>query len=451
MNIYKPTYTDDGKLCNATKWYADFRLQGRRIRFPLFSDKRASQQLADKVEKLLRVKQSGDLPDEKLLQTVEDMPEKVRERLVRLGILDARTAKAGLLLSELFDEYESVLKSRDLNPDHITYALTMLKQIAAGCKFVTWSDIDAGKLENYLKELREQKGRSYRTSNAYLGRFGSFCRWMLDNDYVPRFPAGLRKIKPLNEKKDPKRQRRAFTMEELGRLIDATLRRPLLDVETINRGRLQGQPGAKIAEETRQRAIATGRERALIYKVLFYTGLRKGELTALTVSQLRLADNPPRLILNADEEKNAKGSVIPLRIDVARELSTWLDEKLRTLQNECRAAGRAIPMQLPPETKVLNVPFGLLRIFERDRELAGIAKRDDRNRVIDVHALRTSLGTHLSRCGVNPRTAQAAMRHSDLRLTMQVYTDPVLLDVSGAFEKLPAIPSASAEGAQKLG
>ena len=38
------------------------------------------------------------------------------------------------------------------------------------------------------------------------------------------------------------------------------------------------------------------------------------------------------------------------------------------------------------------------------------------------------------------RTAQAAMRHSDPKLTANVYTDPVLLDVAGAIEALPDLP-----------
>jgi integrase len=50
----------------------------------------------------------------------------------------------------------------------------------------------------------------------------------------------------------------------------------------------------------------------------------------------------------------------------------------------------------------------------------------------DVHALRHIFGTLLSNGNVAPRTAQAAMRHSSLDLTMDVYTDPQLLDVAGA-------------------
>jgi hypothetical protein len=67
-------------------------------------------------------------------------------------------------------------------------------------------------------------------------------------------------------------------------------------------------------------------------------------------------------------------------------------------------------------------------------------KRDDRGRILDVHALRTTFGMLLSKGGVAPRTAQAAMRHSDIKLTMGVYTDPKSLDVRGALDALPALP-----------
>src|SRR5262249_33666303 len=73
-------------------------------------------------------------------------------------------------------------------------------------------------------------------------------------------------------------------------------------------------------------------------------------------------------------------------------------------------------------------------------KMAGIPKRDERGRTLDVHALRTTFGTLLSKGGVAPRTAQAAMRHSDIKLTMGVYTDPKLLDVRGALDVLPQLP-----------
>ena len=79
------------------------------------------------------------------------------------------------------------------------------------------------------------------------------------------------------------------------------------------------------------------------------------------------------------------------------------------------------------------------KILDRDLLAAGIDKADERGRTIDVHALRHSFGTLLSKGGVTPRTAQAAMRHSNIDLTMNVYTDPKLLDVQGALDSLPSL------------
>ena len=80
-----------------------------------------------------------------------------------------------------------------------------------------------------------------------------------------------------------------------------------------------------------------------------------------------------------------------------------------------------------------------MRILDRDLLAAGIDKADERGRTVDVHALRTSFGTLLSKGGVAPRTAQAAMRHSTIDLTMNTYTDPKLLDVYGALDSLPSL------------
>ena len=78
--------------------------------------------------------------------------------------------------------------------------------------------------------------------------------------------------------------------------------------------------------------------------------------------------------------------------------------------------------------------------MDRDLALAGIPKRDADGCVVHVHALRHSFGTHLSMAGVAPRVAQAAMRHSNISLTMNTYTDARLLDTASAVESLPNLP-----------
>ena len=116
---------------------------------------------------------------------------------------------------------------------------------------------------------------------------------------------------------------------------------------------------------------------------------------------------------------------------------------------------------MPAAPRLFTVPAGLIRIFDRDLVSAGLArsvkingkcridKRDERGRTLDVHALRTSFATLLSKGNVAPRTAQAAMRHSTLDLTMNVYTDPKLLDVHGALDALPSLPLDSDEQQQQ--
>ena len=173
-----------------------------------------------------------------------------------------------------------------------------------------------------------------------------------------------------------------------------------------------------------------GYERALIYKTLVLTGLRRNELASLTVGQLELGGAMRFAVLNAADEKNRQGSTLPLRTDLAAELRDWIGEKRERFQGRPYAFGRE---------PLFVVVDSLGKILDRDLLAAGIDKADERGRTIDVHALRHSFGTLLSKGGVTPRTAQAAMRHSNIDLTMNVYTDPKLLDVQGVLDSLPSL------------
>lgn len=183
------------------------------------------------------------------------------------------------------------------------------------------------------------------------------------------------------------------------------------------------------------------------------TGLRKGELAALTVRHMELEGPVPYFVLDAADEKAGRGAEIPLRADLAADVRAWLAERLERVQNAARDTGRPLPVRPPADAPLFTVPSGLVRIMDHDLVAAGIAelvigddgrpridKRDDRGRSVDVHALRHTFGTHLSKGGVSPRTAQAAMRHGSLDLTMNTYTDPRLLDVAGALDVLPDLP-----------
>ena len=266
---------------------------------------------------------------------------------------------------------------------------------------------------------------------------------------------------------DQRRQRRSLTEDELTRLLYVAQLRPLAEYgrETIrkdaqhssgrrtwkrtaleSRCHRRGSGAASLDRlrsnpEFANRLETLGRERAIVYKTLVLTGLRKGELASLTVGQAHVEEPMPCLDLAAADEKNRQGSQIPLRADLAAELKESLNERSdRVRDNATIPLGSRAADGLPADTPLLRVPAGLVRILDRDLRAAGIPKRDARGWAVDVHALRHSFGTLLSKGGVAPRTAQAAMRHSTIDLTMNVYTDPKLLDVQGALDALPALP-----------
>jgi integrase len=172
---------------------------------------------------------------------------------------------------------------------------------------------------------------------------------------------------------------------------------------------------------------ARGRARALTYKALVLTGLRRGELASLTVGSLSLDPNanngPATITLEAGSAKNRRRSELPIRDDLADDLRAWLADRTE-------ADGAVLSINAPrlaPSEPLFDVPRQMVKTLDRDLAAAGIAKRDDRGRTLDVHALRHSFGSLLSAGGVAPRTAQAAMRHSSIDLTMNVYTDPRVL------------------------
>ncbi len=99
---------------------------------------------------------------------------------------------------------------------------------------------------------------------------------------------------------------------ELIRLLDVASKRPLLEALTVRKGPRAGEQYAKVRDEVRERLEAFGRERALIYKTLVLTGLRKGELASLTAGQLYLDGPVPYAALAARDEKNREGNDIAL-------------------------------------------------------------------------------------------------------------------------------------------
>ena len=364
-----------------------------------------------------------------------------RAELVRSNVMSAAEAAIGdhqgTSFADHLDAYLTYLEAKGACEEHRSERGRQLRRLAADCSLTALADLRREALERWLAS-KTGAGMGARTRNSYLCSALAFCNWCVETSRLTTNPFNA--VPKANEKADPRRQRRAMTEPELIQLLAVARERPLLEALTVRKGPRRGERYADVRPEVRERLELLGRERALIYKTLVLTGLRKGELASLTVAHLRLDDAVPFLTLDAADEKNREGSDLALRDDLAADLRDWLAGKLRRLQEEARQAGAPIPARLPPDTPLFDVPDKLCKILNRDLRLAGIPKRDDRGRSLDVHALRHTFGTMLSKGGVAPRTAQAAMRHSKIDLTMNVYTDPALLDVRGALDALPLLP-----------
>ncbi|HLA85605.1 MAG TPA: hypothetical protein VJL29_12500, partial [Thermoguttaceae bacterium] len=259
------------------------------------------------------------------------------------------------------------------------------------------------------------------TRNEYRGAWVTFCNWCMTTRPARLLSNPFAGVARADANADRRRTRRALTEVELTRLLDVARRRPLLDAMTVRRGARKGEVCGKVRPEVRRRLELLGWERALIYKTLVLTGLRKLELASLSVGQLALDDDLPCLTLKAANEKNRQGATIPIRADLAADLRAWLAEKARIAADEtatiCMDRKRRVAdgrktndtrtaYGLPADVLVFfTVPAGLVRILDRDLVAAGIAwqvevspgkwridKRDERGRTVDVHALRHTFG-----------------------------------------------------------
>jgi integrase len=454
-SVFKKTYTKPlpsgaGSFTRKGQRFARWKdRKGKTRTAPLIVGEDGAERLAIESSKwfakyrdgagVVRVVPTGCRDETAARRVLADLERKAE--LVRSGVMSAAEAAIGewqaAPLMEHFAAFDTHLQAKGVTRIHREDTGRYLRRLADDCSFGTLADLRRESLERWLA-TRAVDGMSARTRNAYRNAIVSFCNWCVSTNRLSINP--LDAVPKADEKVDRRRQRRAMNEAELTRLLDVARQRPLLEALTVRKGKRKGERYAKVRLEVRERLELLGRERALIYKTLVLTGLRKNELASLTVGQLHLDEPVPFAVLDAADEKNREGNDIPLRGDLAADLRDWLAFKLERLQAEALECGEPIPARLPSDMAVFKVPARLVTILDRDLKLAGIPKRDERGRTLDVHALRHTFGTLLSKGGVAPRTAQAAMRHSDIKLTMNVYTDPKLLDVAGALDALPALP-----------
>ncbi len=426
MRAFRAQYRDrSGAKRLSSRWYAEFRDHLEIVRrLPGFTDKSATQELARKLEKLAGVRASGEGPDRELSRWIESLSPTMRQRLMRIGLLDARRLALSSSLEDHVEAFRLALIARNRAPEreevrerHADQTVGRIRKVFEACGLVFWSDIRPAAVEQHLRSLRESSTITVATSNAYLHALKHFGRWMVNSARASETPfVTLHKL----DRGDGE-ARVAFTPEEVRRLLAATL---------------AGPPRCGIA----------GPDRAWLYRVSVETGLRPSEVRSLTPSSFDFESNPPTVTVAAAHSKHRRTDVVKLRTNFAQELREYLATKLP----------RSAAFRMPHETN-------LARMFRLDLEAAGILKRDnkddkkgklpladDQGRRIDFYCLRHTFVSIAERTGARADVLRTMARHAS-QATTQRYLHLRRDDVDRALELMPDFSPSLAEAAAATG
>jgi integrase/recombinase XerD len=277
-SIFKPTYTKTdpktGKKVTKRlkKWYVKYRdSDDRERKVPGFTDKSATLQLAARLER--------------------------EAELARQGMGDPYHKQRKRPLKDHIDEFERHLRDRGNSADHVRLTLDRVRKICASCKFVFMQDISASRVQAFLGDLRRgdeaKSGRSIQTCNHYLGAIKEFCRWLVMDRRCGDNP--LTHLQKQNVATDRRHDRRALTAGEFSLLVESAMHGP--PVEGVS-----------------------GPDRAMLYIVAAWTGLRRRELSSLTLRSLDLDKEPPEVCVEAAYSKRRRQDRIPLHPVVVERL-----------------------------------------------------------------------------------------------------------------------------------
>jgi integrase len=342
----------------------------------------------------------------------------------RAGLIDPLDRYKGDDVREYLPAFKAYLKGQGDGDRHIKNTARLIGKVldAAGIKTVADLAKSYEAVSDYLTSLPVGP----RTKNTYRQAIVSFVKYLTtEKKRLASNPLAALPIRAVPDA-EKRRKRRALLPLQLQAFVNVVTTRPLVNAQTAIQRR-KHRPSSRVAvlaPTTVARLERKGRERALLYATAASTGFREGELSVLRVCDLHLEGTSPAARLAGEMTKNGKDATIPLTGERAAALRDWIGE-----------TGKG------PTDPVFDVPgySSVMRNWKKDLRAAGIPYRDDRGRVFDFHSLRKCLGTFLRLAGIDPAASMKMLRHSDIRLTMQVYNDDELQELIPVVNTLPRL------------
>lgn len=278
-------------------------------------------------------------------------------------------------------------------------------------------------VDDFLTALRVERGRSPNTVQAYARDLRAYVSWLdergrtigeVDADDVTAYLGQLRSGSgaPTSVKRAivAIRGLHRFLAEEREGVVD-----PTADVEVPRTPR--GLPKALTEAEVdvllgavRGDDAMARRDRAIL-EVLYGTGIRIGELSGLSLSDVDLDAGLARVF-----GKGSKERIVPLGQHCLRALGAWLAPEGRPTLEPERWARRG-----DADAVFLNARGGRLQrqgawlVVRRLGDELGFGER------LTPHVLRHSCATHMLDHGADIRTVQELLGHASISTT-QVYT-----------------------------
>jgi integrase/recombinase XerC len=314
---------------------------------------------------------------------------------IRFGILDPRgihhADQNRTPIQEHLDAYIAQCRLRGDSKRHVDQKKRHLDDVLTFTKATQLSTLRIDDVNRYLLSIDAAK-RGARTRNIIRADVVAFGTWCVKSDRLPHNP--WTNVVRADEVMDRRRERRAFTTDELAKFLDVSK--------------------------------ARSPDRWLAYFVAVNTGLRRSELRGLRWADVDMDANEPTVTVRASVSKSRTQAELPLLPDVATAL---------------RAAK---PTAALPSARVFRVVPSIRR-FHDDLKAAKVNNDGLDGRKLDFHALRATFATRLARAGVAPQIAKRLLRHSDVKVTMQHYTKLELADLSSAVAKLAPIVASSSD------
>lgn len=333
----------------------------------------------------------------------------------KLGHGDRFAAFRTLPIKQLVDEYKATLEANQSSPRYVQGTVRMLREFLSHAKVRLLPDLHLADAERFVTLIRSKL--SAKTRDHYASALRSFSRWLERTGRWDCDPLRNLRVRTANRDRLRVFKRVSFRFAEAERLVEAAWARYLAERD------LPGTPA-------RPDYGGSVRDRQVLYWFVLTTGFRANECASLRWADLTLDGERSAARLDGEFTKNGDDAVIPLQAFVVEAL-----REMRARRDALQANRGDGPVQ--DADAVFHVNSKLARLVRKDAEHAGlISEHGITARRVDFHCLRKSCARILIELKIHPKVIQQILRHSDIRLTMDLYGE---LGEDDLFRELPGM------------